>query len=133
VTAVFADTSFYVALLNRRDVAHRRAVDLSQQHRGVVVTSEFVLLEVANWFALSSRRSAFGSLISKLEGRRDVIIVGASHSLFERGVQLYLGRTDKDWSLTDCISMLILEDHRLKRVFTSDHHFEQAGFEVLLK
>jgi predicted nucleic acid-binding protein len=124
VSAVFADTSFYVALLNRRDLAHRRAVDLSRQYRGVVVTSEFILVEVANWFAQSSRRSAFGSLVRQLAGRHDHIIVEASHALFERGAQLYLARSDKKWSLTDCISVVILEDHQLTRVFTSDHHFE---------
>jgi predicted nucleic acid-binding protein len=133
VSVVFADTSFFVALLNRRDIAHSRAVEISLQHRGRLITSEYVLLEVANWFAPSNRRSAFGSLLRQLHDQWDIEIVESSHVLFERGVVLYTARRDKEWSLTDCISMVILEDRQLKRVLTSDHHFEQAGYEVLLK
>jgi hypothetical protein len=52
--------------------------------------------------------------------------------LFERGLSLYLRRMDKDWSLTDCVSFVVMEEMALTDALTGDRHFEQAGFHVLL-
>jgi hypothetical protein len=60
-------------------------------------------------------------------------IVPATGELFDAGLQLHAGRSDKEWSLTDCISFLIMEQRGLKRALTHDHHFEQAGFIALLR
>jgi len=62
-----------------------------------------------------------------------VTIVSADQALFDRGVSLYNQRLDKMWSLTDCISFIIMQDHGLRDALTGDHHFEQAGFNVLMK
>lgn len=48
-------------------------------------------------------------------------------------MRLYEERTDKDWSLTDCISFVLMEQNGIQDALTADHHFEQAGFNVLLK
>jgi len=48
------------------------------------------------------------------------------------GWQLYCDRLDKEWSLTDCVSIAVMERDQIKEAFTSDHHFEQAGFIKLL-
>ncbi len=50
-----------------------------------------------------------------------------------RGLKLYAQRPDKDWSLTDCISFLVMSDEVLTDALTGDHHFEVAGFNALLK
>ncbi len=50
----------------------------------------------------------------------------------ERGLKHFAQRADKDWSLVDCISMLIAEDFGCAEIFTNDHHFEQAGFVNLM-
>ena len=57
----------------------------------------------------------------------------ASRRLFTRGLALYKERTDKEWSLTDCISFVIMRDLKLSAALTADRHFEQAGFMALLK
>jgi predicted nucleic acid-binding protein len=132
VSVVFADTSFYVALLNRSDIHHDLAVELSKGRPMSTVTTEYVLVEVANWFSRSKQRQTFRAVIEQLRKHPDVVIVASSHELFERGLDLYFQRADKDWSLTDCISMVILNDRHVTQVLR-DHHFEQAGFEVLLK
>jgi predicted nucleic acid-binding protein len=53
--------------------------------------------------------------------------------LFDQGFELYARRLDKDWSLTDCISFVVMREHGLTHALTGDHHFEQAGFRILLK
>jgi uncharacterized protein len=68
-----------------------------------------------------------------LEADQSVTIVPASDDLFRRGVDLYRQRPDKDWPLTDCLSFVVMNDHGATEALTGDHHFEQAGFQALLK
>ena len=56
----------------------------------------------------------------------------ATSELFERGLALYNARPDKEWSLTDCISFVVMADEGLTDALTGDRHFEQAGFTALL-
>lgn len=60
-------------------------------------------------------------------------IVHVDTDLWQRGWQLYRARSDKNWGLTDCISFIVMEDYGIRRAFTYDQHFEQAGFVRLLK
>ena len=62
-----------------------------------------------------------------------VKIVPPDAALFDAGVQLYAGRADKDWPLTDCISFVVMTQERIVEALTGDRHFEQAGFTALLK
>ena len=59
-------------------------------------------------------------------------IVPASEALFQRGLEFYCSRADQEWSLTDCISFVVMRDEKLTEALTGDHHFEQAGFVALL-
>ena len=59
--------------------------------------------------------------------------VAANDELFEQGVGLYDERHDKQWSLTDCISFVVMKQRNLQDALTGDHHYEQAGFTALLK
>ena len=72
-------------------------------------------------------------LLQSLENAPDVILVPASPDLWRRGVDLFAARPDKDWSLTDCLSFVVIEENRILEALTADHHFEQAGFVRLLK
>jgi hypothetical protein len=68
----------------------------------------------------------------RLRARSDVVIVPADSSVFDAGMALYRRRTDKEWSLTDCISFVVMQRDGLTEALTGDHHFEQAGFTALL-
>jgi predicted nucleic acid-binding protein len=68
-----------------------------------------------------------------LKQNKFTTIVGASETLFERGVELYSKRLDKNWSLTDCISFVVMQDLGITEALTGDQHFEQAGFRALFK
>ena len=129
----FADSTFYVALLISRDHLHLKAKQLAQAWAGPVVRTEYVLLEVANHLCGSTRRERFGELLRYLRADLNTEIVHSTHELWERGAHLHLRRADKEWSLTDCISFVIMEERELSEALTADHHFEQAGFRVLLR
>lgn len=131
--AVFADTSFYVALLSPRDTHHARAESIARTIQGPVVTTEYVLLEVATFFSATAHRATFLELLQVLENDPATTIVPCSADLWQRGLSLFADRMDKDWSLTDCISFVVMHDLELREALTTDHHFEQAGFVALLK
>ncbi len=61
------------------------------------------------------------------------LVTPSSSELLEEGIALYLGRPDKDWSLTDCISFVVMEREGLREALTADRHFIQAGFTALLE
>jgi uncharacterized protein len=102
----FADTFFYLAVLNPRDATHDRATSLSGQLRGGIVTTEFVLLELADGMVRPPARQAFVRLCASLRHDPEVEIVPASTELWNAGHDLYADRPDKEWSLTDCISFM---------------------------
>ena len=61
-----------------------------------------------------------------------VEIVFTDKRLWNTAWQLYEMHKDKEWSLTDCISMVVMKERQISEVLTKDHHFEQAGFVKLL-
>jgi hypothetical protein len=59
-------------------------------------------------------------------------IIGPDQYWFDAGMELYADRPDKDWSLTDCISFVVMQERGITDALTGDRHFEQAGFRALL-
>jgi uncharacterized protein len=132
MNAVFADTSFYMALLNPRDRWHNAAITVSETFREPVITSEYVLCELGSLMCQRSLRPLFLEFTTELESAPYVEIVPASHEYFEAGLKLFSQRLDKEWSLTDCISFALMHKYDVKEALASDHHFKQAGFQILL-
>ena len=128
----FADSVFYFALLSERDEYHDRAVDLNDQARRMV-TTQWVLMEVADGLAGVGQRAHCVNLFDALSRAKALAIIPASDSMFRLGLDLYRQRPDKEWSLTDCISFVAMRERNLREALTGDHHFEQAGFVAMLK
>jgi hypothetical protein len=128
----FADTFYYLAILNPADTAHERAVALRRALHGAVVTTGWVLTELGDALSDPSQRKVFVRLASQLTEDPDVAVVPPTQDLLDRGVALYAERADKDWSLTDCISFVVMSEFGIRDALTGDHHFEQAGFNTLL-
>ena len=130
---VFADAFYFVALLNRADQYHSRAAAAATQLRGEIITTQWVLAEVADALADSASRRSVAPFLRDLSKDPKVTVVQAGSDWFERGLQLYEQRPDKDWSLTDCISFAVMAEQKVTDALTGDKHFEQAGFTALLK
>jgi predicted nucleic acid-binding protein len=133
MSAVFVDTSFYAAIINQRDQWHARARKAGAELKRPTVTTEFVLLEVANFCTTSAQRAVFLRLVARLRSAPAVEIVPANAGDFQRGLDLFAERLDKQWSLTDCISFVLMQERGLSEALTADEHFEQAGFVALLR
>ena len=91
------------------------------------------MTELADGLARSTQRSVFTRVISSFRAVAVNVIVAPSDELFQEGIKLYDERRDKQWSLTDCISFVVMKQRGINDALTGDHHFEQAGFTALLK
>ena len=130
---VFGDTVHFIAYWSTGDRWHVRAVAISRQPPCPLVTTEWVLTEVGDAFSHLAARQKFIRLLDLLREQPDVDIVPSTSDLFQRGTAFFSARPDKEWSLTDCISFVVMNERGITDALTSDHHFEQAGFRILLK
>lgn len=133
MSLVFADAFYFFAILNPGDEAHERAVEFSRAARSPLLSTAWILTELADGLCRSANRRVFRALLEEIQADPDSVIVPPSEEDFEKGVTLYDSRHDKDWSLTDCISFVVMDRYNVREALTGDHHFEQAGFTALLK
>lgn len=129
---VFADTSFWIALVVKQDQDHARAQGWSLKITGRIVTTVPVLFETANALARPHSRSAAVTLIDRIHTSGDIEVVRLDNGLWTRAWTLYSARPDKGWSLTDCASFEVMTARGLSDALTADEHFRQAGFRAVL-
>ncbi len=133
---VFADSDYWIALLNPRDQLHQQALDISNDISPVhIITSEMVCTEVLNYFGKRGQvlRMAAARLMKTIRNDLQVTVIAQSNMWFEAALRLYEHRQDKAWSHTDCSSILIMKKEGLVEVLSYDKHFMQAGLIPLLR
>jgi predicted nucleic acid-binding protein len=131
---LFADTFYWVALLNPRDPFHARVASLSLALGATrLVTTDEVLTEVLNWFSRTGPlwRGKAATMIHNLRSNPNVDVLPQSRTDFDAALTLYEARPDKAYSLTDCRSMAALQTLGVSEVLTNDHLFTQEGFTIL--
>ena len=133
---IFADTAYWLALTNPFDQHHEKATRASASLQGKrIVTSDAVLTEYLN--ALADKGSTFRLAavrsVETILRNPGVIVIAQTRKLFMKGFALYKARADKGYSLTDCVSMAIMRQQKITNALTTDHHFEQEGFGVLMR
>jgi len=129
----FIDTGYFLGLLDPQDRLHQRALRYSRILDEPLLTTEYILVETFSAFSHPTRRSRVHDLLDHLRRSSRYEIIDASPQLFQAGVELHAARPDKEWSLTDCIWFVIMRERNLTRALAYDHHFEQAGFDALLR
>jgi len=133
---VFADTGYWIALVNPNDGLHRKAKEVSQQLGALtLVTSDMVLVEVLNMFAERGThlRQAAVATVQAVAADPGIEVVPQTRRLFRDAYDLYRTRSDKDWSLTDCASFVIMDERQIGDALTYDGNFVQNGYRALLR
>ncbi len=131
--ALFVDTVYWLALINPGDTWHGAAKRWATKIAESLVTTDAVLTEVADALCRADRRHWAVKAIRNIKSDPEIRTVPGSAELFSRGFDLYAQRRDKDWSLTDCISFVVMNELNMDRSLTADGHFIQAGFRALLR
>jgi len=128
---IFADTFYFLALMNPRDAAHQRAIEWAEASSDRLVTTTAIMLEMGDAMCSPRDRPRCLTLLARLRTNPVITIVTVDDELFERGIDLFRRRPDKDWPLTDCISFTVMADMDITDALTADDHFRQAGFDPL--
>jgi hypothetical protein len=129
----FADTFALIAWLNPRDDAHALVAAYLDGFTGRLVTTEWVLMELADALSAPEARATTVAFLRAVRADPLFDIVGYVPTVYQAGFDLFASRPDKAWSLTDCISFGVMAERGLSEALTADHHFEQAGFRVVFK
>ena len=135
---VFIDTSGWACLLVSRSTMHRQALityDQIRKQKRHLVTTNYVINELVALLASPLRvpRLTLIEYIEAIKSTPLLTIIYIDASLDGMALHLLKDRPDKDWSLTDAASFVIMKQMHIQDALTTDHHFEQAGYIRLLK
>ncbi len=130
---IFIDTSHLLAFVNAGDEYYEEANFAAAAITGRMLTTEAILLEFGNYLHEARWKPLVHKTITALRSDPDTEILSIQPGLFDRAFKFYGLRLDKDWSLTDCISFVVMQERGLAEALTTDHHFEQAGFRAILR
>ena len=131
---IFADTSYWIAVLDEKDQWFESAIlAFSGIGESEIVTTEAVLIEVLNYFSeyRSDIKEYVANYIEILLKDDDIFVLLHNHEIFLDALRLYKSRLDKGYSLTDCVSMNSMQELGIAEILTNDQHFEQEGFTKL--
>lgn len=127
----FADAWFFIALLDRRDSHHLIARRIATALPGPLVTHEHIFSEVLAFFGEEGASARARAVAIVRDTLLKSEVVTPDRALFLRALHRYEQRPDKEYSLVDCMSMVVMEERGIRHVLTNDHHFTQAGFTVV--
>jgi len=135
---IFVDTAGWGNILDRGQRFHRLSVEIyreSRENGALLVTTNYVIAELVALLASPLRfsREKVIAFIDNLRKADHIRILHVDRDLDEKAWSLLKERRDKEWSLVDAASFVIMRDRGISSALTSDHHFEQAGFRCLLK
>jgi len=133
--SVFLDSNGWIALLCNDDLLHTVAVPAWRKAvfaRRPIVLTDWIIAETGNGLARTPQRGELRGALQDLLSSPQTRLVTISSVLRERAVLLYSDRPDKTWGLVDCASFVVMKDEGIADAFTTDRHFEQAGFNCLL-
>ncbi|HEV7669508.1 MAG TPA: PIN domain-containing protein [Thermoanaerobaculia bacterium] len=127
-TRLFVDTSFVIALINKRDRNHEQATRLAAEYGSRrLLTTDAILLEIGNALARSFKPQAV-EVIEHFLTSADVEVVRLDAETFESAFDLYRSHRDKSWGLIDCHSFVVMRQAKVENALDFDVHFGQAGF-----
>jgi uncharacterized protein len=137
VRRVFADSSFYIALLAANDDHHEDAVRIGSAlvaEQVPLAVSHAVAFEVLAFFSRRGQdaRARAAQLVERVLHSPSVEVVATTSGLLDAALDLYRRRLDKRYSLADCLAMVICRDRGISDVLTTDRDFEAEGFTILL-
>ena len=132
---VFADTLYWVAVIHPDDPWHQSAIRAGQalgRHR--LITTDWVLTGfLAHMGRGAYLRALAADFVRSIFADKLIIVITQTRELFLKGLDLFEKRSDKSFSLVDCVSMVVMHSMSVRDVLTNDSHFSQEGFNVLIR
>ncbi|MBI5652371.1 MAG: type II toxin-antitoxin system VapC family toxin [Chloroflexi bacterium] len=135
---LFVDTAGWGNLIDATQPYHSLAAihyRSARQQQRKLITTNYVIAELITLLISPLRmpRSIAIEFIEELKSATHIQIVHINAGLDRQAWEMFKRHQDKEWSLTDCVSFVLMKEQNIVEALTSDHHFEQAGFVRLLK
>lgn len=133
---VFLDTSGLIAVVNTDDQWHSSAEAVWQDlvaSNASLVTTSLVLIELGDGLSRIEQRQLALDLYDRLHNSPRVEIVALTPEIEAAAWELFRQRLDKEWGVTDCATFVVMKQRGIQAALTVDHHFEQAGFQRLIR
>ncbi|MBM3854550.1 MAG: type II toxin-antitoxin system VapC family toxin [Verrucomicrobia bacterium] len=130
---VFWDTSGFFALLNADDPVHTAVRELLREQQGKrhrSVTTSWVVGETCTLLVARKRPHMVARFLDHVQASKALGCVHPDESHFDQTAAFLRKHLDQGYSFVDCSSMVIMKEMRIRSVFTTDHHFFEAGFET---
>ena len=132
---VLADTSFFFALVAKRDPAHRQAVKAFAKllrARCRVITTDYIVDETLTLTKARINARAALALLDRIERSEAINLEDIAPHRFDTAKAFFVKHADHGYSFTDCTSFVLMRELRMTQALTTDRHFSEAGFEALL-
>lgn len=131
--SLFVDTSGWAYLVDRSTALHRDVQTIYQQaiaQQRLLVTTNYIIAELVALLTSRSRisRQQIVLFIDALKAASQVEIIHINTELDAEAWMLLKKRADKEWSLVDVSSFVVMARYGMTEALTTDHHFTQAGF-----
>ena len=134
MNAVFVDTGGWMACADRADPAHvacTAARDATLEAGRILITTDFVVDETLTLIRFRLGLAAANAWWQQIDGSARLRWERVENDRFERARNLFFQYRDKDLSFTDCTSIVVMRELKLKTVITTDRHFHRVGFDVM--
>lgn len=131
--SLFVDTSGWAYLADRSTVLHHEVQAIYQQaviRQRLLVTTNYIIAELVALLTSRSRisRQQVVLFVDALKSAPHIEIIHMNTELDAESWMLLKARIDKEWSLVDASSFVIMARYGMTEALTTDHHFTQAGF-----
>lgn len=130
----FLDTSYILALEIRNEDAHKKVLQnwsALASSKPFLVTTTYIFDEVVTFFNSRNFHYKAVEVGNRLLESPDIELIEIDRTFFNQGWQYFQKHKDKSYSLTDCLSFIVMEEREIVTALTLDHHFLQAGFQIL--
>jgi predicted nucleic acid-binding protein len=128
MSILFLDTGYLIALINKNDNLHKKARVASQEFHGPFLTTDLVLVELANSLSMATQRQLAIKVIDTIRADSLTTVIPFGADSFEKTFSFYRKRSDKTWGMIDCFSFITMDELGVKQALTFDDHFKQAGY-----
>lgn len=131
----FVDTSGFYALLVANDSRHEAAkawLKQAESRRERAVSTDYVLDETATLLKAKGHGRLLKDFFERVENSQAMRIEWTDRERFRRAKEFFLRHDDHGYSLTDCVSFVVMKEFSLREALSKDKHFKEAGFQPLL-
>jgi len=134
VHSAFMDSSGFLPLVAPNDAHYQEARTLWQRlerERWSIFTTNFVVAETHSLFLVRLNQMRATEFLREIE-TSSITIIRVNPNDEKQAREIIFKYDDKDFSLVDATSFVIMERLGIPYAFTFDRHFSQYGFTALV-